>query len=324
MADKTADRRWILGWGAVLTAVAIGLPFAFHGMFGRSDKVFVYAGAVATTIVALIAHTLTRQQNQRLAAENAENVKHLRLDAAMRAGELFAANGAQAVDPATAASGLLALTRLDQTQLAVALLVDLWSDRQRQVSTETAILVIDAALRSDQPSAQLVGAELLCRNAGTLNACQSLHWPSLIDGGWDCRLGPKTKFLLFEALLKMTLKSPSNENALRSVAVRLYGIWDQDQEPRIQGCVGTLIKVLVPRMQKLGYSDFIQGNRKVTLAALQEAAATASDNPDEFLHRIVRDYAERLDVWSAGCKHTAVSPGSMAEAVCSWEMASGR
>src|SRR4051794_338004 len=99
MTDKTADRRWILGWGAVLTAVGIGLPFAFHGMFGSPAKEFVYAGGVAPPIVALIAHTLPRQQNRRLAAENAENVKHLRLDAAMRAGELFAANGAQPVDP---------------------------------------------------------------------------------------------------------------------------------------------------------------------------------------------------------------------------------
>jgi hypothetical protein len=39
MIEKRNDSRWIWGWGAVLTAVVIGLPVAFRGMFGLSDKV---------------------------------------------------------------------------------------------------------------------------------------------------------------------------------------------------------------------------------------------------------------------------------------------
>jgi hypothetical protein len=86
------------------------------------------------------------------------------------------------------AAGLLALTRLDHADLAVALLVDLWSEREGpedpdRVSTETAILVIDAALRSTSANAQLVAAELLCRNAKWLQPGQSLHWPSSLEGG---------------------------------------------------------------------------------------------------------------------------------------------
>jgi hypothetical protein len=313
MVQKTSDGRWIWGWGAVLAAVVIGLPIAFRGTFGGSDKVFVYAGAVVTAIVALIAHTLTRQSNRRLEAEHIDTYKQLRLEAAMRAGALFASSGETGVDPATAASGLLALTRLGQAELAVALLVDLWSEGQHRVSTETAILVIDAALRSeDQPNAQLVAAELLCRNAENLDACQSLHWPSLIDGGWDRHLGPKTKLLLFEALLNMTLATKPNENALRSVAVRLYGMWTGEKDLRVQGCVGTLIKAIIPQMQKLGYSDFIQGNYKITLADLENAAKSASDNPDEFLHRIVARRADQLSAWSAQCDCVDTFRGSMA------------
>jgi hypothetical protein len=234
----------------------------------------------------------------------------------MRAGALFASSEGSSVDPAAAASGLLALTRLGQAELAVALLVDLWSEGKNQVSNETAILVIDAALRStDQPNAQLVAAELLCRNARSLDACQSLHWPSLIDGGWDPRLGPKTKLLLFEALLDMTLSTKPNENALRSVAVRLYGISTGDNDLRVKGCVGTLIKAIVPQIQRLGYSDFIQGNSKVTLADLEAAASSATDNPDEFLHRIVAQRAQQLSDWSIRCDCVDVFRGSMATTV---------
>lgn len=39
-------------------------------------------------------------------------------------------------------------------------------------------LVVDAALRSGKPNAQLVAAEVLCRNSEHLDPCQSTHWPS--------------------------------------------------------------------------------------------------------------------------------------------------
>ncbi len=90
----------------------------------------------------------------------------------MRAGALFSPAGGGTIHPATAASALLALTNLDRADLAVVLLVDLWTEDERAISTETAILVIDAALRS-QAKAQLIAAELLCRNAKRLDSCQS-------------------------------------------------------------------------------------------------------------------------------------------------------
>jgi hypothetical protein len=279
-------------------------------------------GVLVTAMVALIAHTLTRQSNHRLAAEHEDSYKQLKLEAAMRAGALFASSNGSTVDPASAASGLLALTRLGQAELAVALLVDLWSEGQDKVSTETAILVIDAALKSiEQPNARLVAAELLCRNAQHLDACQSLHWPSLIDGGWDHNFGPKTKLLLFEALLNMTLSTKPSENALRSLAVRLYGIWQGDNDPRVQGCVGTLIKAITPQMQKLGYRDFVQGNSKVSLNDLERAAASATANPDAFLDRIVAEHAERLTEWSQRCDCMDTFRGSMATAVSQHEAA---
>lgn len=158
-----------------------------------------------------------------------------------------------------------ALTRLDRADLAVALLVDLWPDSEsghdRQVADETATLVIDAALRSNRPTAQLVAAELLWRNAPRLSPCHSLHWPSAVDGDWDARFGPKTKLLLIDALVRMTVAHPVSEGALRSVAVRLYGVWDGDRELRLRGCVGRFIGAVVPA---LGYQDFIQGNQTVS------------------------------------------------------------
>jgi hypothetical protein len=167
--------------------------------------------------------------------------------------------------PAAVASGLLALTRLGQPDLAVALLVDLWSEETSQVSTETAVLVIDRALRSARPDAQLVAAEVLCRNAIRLNSCQSLHWPSVIDGCWSSTFGPKTKLLLVDALLLMSTSKPATEESLRSLAVRLYGVWKHDSQAQVKGCVAILLSALVPELSRLGYDEFLQGNQEVRL-----------------------------------------------------------
>lgn len=262
-------------------------------------------GVLATASVSVIGFLVTWQANRRLRQDHQEEQARLKLDAAMRAGALFSDTDGTPANPAAIASGLLALTRLDHADLAVALLVDLWSEASdNRVAHETAVLVIDAALRSDSPSARLVAAELLCRNAHRLSPCHSLHWPSAIDGCWNATFGPKTKLLLIDALIRITVANPVSEGALRSVAVRLYGIWHGDQELRVHGCVGRLIDAVVPALGELGYVDFMQGNQKVVLADLEAAAATGTRNPDSFLDRMVDDRCTKLRTWSAGCGKT--------------------
>ena len=266
-----------------------------------------WISAFAAVSVAAISYFVNQQANRRLRQERHEEEARLRLDAAMRAGALFSGTQDHPAHPAAIASGLLALTRLDHADLAVALLVDLWSGApdDNRVAHETAVLVIDAALRSDNPNAQLVAAELLCRNAPRLNACQSLHWPSVVEGGWNPLFGPKTKLLLIDALVRMTLARPVSEGALRAIAVRLHGVWHHDPDPRVRGCVGRLVGAVVPTLRKLGYHDFIQGNRKVMIAQLEEAAASGTDNPDSFLDRMVDDRCRKLRHWAVPCRETA-------------------
>jgi hypothetical protein len=267
-------------------------------------------GVLVTASVSLIGILATLQANHRVRQEHRHEQARLKLDAAMRAGALFSRTDQRQADPASIASGLLALTRLDHADLAVALLVDLWSEdaetvttKDHRVADETAVLVIDAALRSTtKPNAQLVAAELLCRNARRLNSCQSLHWPSVIDGEWDPRFGPKTKLLLLDALISMTLARPVCEDALRSAAVRLYGVWQAERDKRVRGCVGRVIDAVVPSLERLGYSDFMQGNRRVMLADLKDAAATSTHNPDSYLDKIVTKRCEQLVTWAAPCR----------------------
>jgi hypothetical protein len=271
------------------------------------------AGVLVTAAVGLVGAVITLIAQRHEERARIEEQRRLRLDAAMRAGELLASKDGAPPDPAAVASGLLALTDLGQAALAVALLVDLWSpERDGDVSTETAILVINEALCSDDTGAQLVAAELLCRRSESLDPCQSLHWPSAIDGQWLPQLGNRSKLLLVDGLVRMTLTSDPSENALRSIAVRLYGIASGDPDPRVKRCVGRLIKALVPALQALGYSDFMQGSRVVTLDELKEATRFVMDNPDGMLERIVTERTEALATWAPRCDNTITEPGCLA------------
>jgi hypothetical protein len=318
--------RWLWGWLVILVVVAVGGPFALKGMFGASDQILPYAGVLLTVVLGFIGHVLTRQQalrierekqesTARLAIKEHETTERLSIEASMRAGELLAAH---AGDPAAAASGLLALTNLNRNNLAVALLVDLWSPGRKRVPTETAILVIDAALRSTEPNARLLAAELLCRNSADLEACSSMHWPSLLDGGWNPAFCPKTKLLLIEALLNMTLAAKANEGSLRSLAVRLYGIWAAEKDNSVvRGCLGTLIAEVWPRLRDLGFRNFIQGDAEIKIEELQVAALGAQANPDQYLRHVTEAYAGRLRKWASRKEEVELTYGVLALAVLS-------
>jgi hypothetical protein len=320
--NRSGMKLTVAAFGALVIGVV--LPRLLFGPLGlggggsaRLQAVLTYAGVMVTAGVALVGLAAKWQSDRRLMSEQQGQLQELRLDAAMRAGQLLSPVSPGRAVPAAMAAGLLALTRLDNADLAVVLLVDLWSGSAAsatagKVSTETAILTIDAALRSDSANAQLVAAELLCRNAKRLQPGQSLHWPSSLEGCWITTLGHRAKLLIVEAIVTMTLDSEPTETALRSAAVRLYGIWRDDEDRRMKGCIGKLICSLIPRLETLGYDDFMQGNQQIMLTQLKDAAASADTNPDGYLDQISTRFAGELAHWAANAHGLYEGPGCLA------------
>jgi hypothetical protein len=310
----------------------------------------VYVALLAVLVpasVTLVGYWLKRQSEKRLdqEAEEAEERRsletsqensRLKLDAAMRAAGLFGPSGDAVSSAARSAAGLLALTQVGFTDLAVALLVDLWRPQSPQVmpmeakaadsvevSDETAVQVINAALETGKPDAQLIAAELLCRNADRLDICDSLHWPSSVNSAWIPELPVTAKLLIVDALVHMALASEPTQNSLRELAVRLYGISVGDPEERVKGCIGTLMTAILPALRKLGYTDFMKGpgHGLVTLAQMEGAAAKASPHPDGYFEMIVKDRSERLEDWSRECTAVSYAPMALATASCALKSA---
>ena len=284
--------------------------------------------------VTVVGYLFKRQADHRLVQEQSKSEKELRLDAAMKAAALFEPTGSDAHDSAKAAAGLLALTNLGFADLAIALLVDLWSPYHSpagetlpvtepvttpfHVSKETAVQVIDAALQTGEPEAQLMAAELLCRKAPMLCITESLDWPSSVNSAWIESLPDTAKLLIVDALVQMALVSPHTENALRELAIRLYGISTGDQDKRVKGCIGTLICSILPAVEAMGYEDFLMGPGQghIRLEQIQHAASLHSDNPDGYLEKIVMDRCKKLQAWSAQCTELSLSTGALAPASC--------
>jgi hypothetical protein len=177
---------------------------------------------------------------------------------------------------------------------------------------EIAVQVIDAALRSNSENAQLIAAELLCRNSHRLDIRQSLHWPSAVDGRWNPRFNNKTKLLLVDALVRMALTSVPDIFALQSLAVRLYGVSDGDPDKHVKGCLGMLIAAILPRLRTAG--SLMQGPREVTFGQLEAAASRADDNPNRHMARVVKQRSAVLEEWAARCTDIDYRAGALAAA----------
>jgi hypothetical protein len=118
------DTRWALAWLVGLAATALivlvvllGPLHLAAGGTGHVTAALSFVGVLITVSASVVGLTVTRQSSR-----SAE--RRLRLDAAMRAGESFSPSEPKTVSPASIASSLLALTKLDNADLAVALLVD--------------------------------------------------------------------------------------------------------------------------------------------------------------------------------------------------------
>lgn len=316
-----ADDKTLLALGLSPLKVTAAAPQVIFYALGldMSDKRFAAVAALTGVIVTASASVIGLLVN-RGSASRLET--RLRLEAAMKAGELFNEAGDSPPDPAAMASGLLALTDLDRADLAVALLVERWDTRgdgqpttplgRPCVTNETAILVLDAALRSTNRTAQLVAAELLCRNASRLDITQSLHWPSSIDGKWNPRYGVKTKVLIVDALVQMALDSKRSLNSLQSLAVRLYGISKGDPDKHVKGCVGMLLTAIVPALDDLKVRSLMEGPSEIKLEHIKDAARWKAENPDRVFAKIVLSRSESLAEWATKCSEIDFDPGALA------------
>jgi hypothetical protein len=297
---------WAAGIAVVVAAAAVVILLISTGsMTGTMSAVIATSLTAALSAVGL---SIQSQASRRTQSTAREENRRLQLEAAMRAAQLLAPTNGASADQASAGAALLALCDLGQLELAVALLGDTWrrsaeagpdaphlaAERDAAedqstplspsgISNATAVLVIDKALASAAPSsrAQVMAAEVLCRNSRSLCSISVVDWPSCIDGTWRPDLPDLAKLYIMDALMRMTVADSPGRLALAAVAMRLYGIYDAEgsvttrpgEANRFQWCASRMLHAVMPALKDCGWEQ-VMGRRRdpVSMAALEAAA----------------------------------------------------
>jgi hypothetical protein len=310
----------------------------------RMTAVLALAGTSLTGAISLAGLALQRQANWRTQLAAADEGRRLKLEAAMRAASLLAPANGGAPDAASIGAALLALCDLDQVELAVALLGDTWHPVPRRhsvssitagvavgdapsgatpgpdagsrrpgstgvskVSTATAILVIDKGLSKPAGgAAQLMAAEILCRNARALSASSMVDWPHSIDGLWREDLPYMAKLLIIDGLVSMTINDKPVDLALSALAVRLYGIYRGETNSRVRQCASRMLHAIMPVLEQRDWDQLMGRAREaVCFKDLVGSAKEEGEAPRDLLGKLEEDRVKKLGEWSRLC---AISP----------------
>lgn len=269
----------------------------------------------------------------------------------MNASQLLAPTKDAGGDQASVGAALLALCDLGQLELAVTLVGDTWrsaamvaadgthpaAEREAaevrsapfphsRISNATAVLVIDKALSSATGNrAQVMAAEVLCRNSRSLCSISEVDWPSCIDGTWRPALPDIAKLYLMDALMRMTVNDMSSRLAIAGVAVRLYGIYEAERRAsrrswkrnRFRWCASRMLHAVMPALRDCGWAQ-VMGSRRnpVSMAALEDAACYATDwwPRADPLSDLERDRYKWLEDWSRRATDAVDSRSTFASA----------
>ena len=270
--------------------------------------------------------------------------QRLRLDAAMEAGKLLSPASGMKVSPAAAASGLLALTDLGKSKLAVSMLVDLWAGNR--VPPEVAVLVIDKALATRDDSTAHIAAEVLSQNAQKLDPTKSAHWPSVLDESWVAGASEKTKILLVEALIEMSTNTIVHEpdlHALRSFTLRMMAMHEKEGSGDLRHCLARLVGAVVAGFEDDVDGDglsivFVDGKLKADREVVRRIGGERADYTDRgdvggaddataagrmrdtYYQQIEGVRRSQIANWAKQCRRNAVVPkvGAMAATPCNW------
>jgi hypothetical protein len=174
-------------------------------------------GVLATATVALVGHLLKQSidlRTARLAGEANDRARtdqrRLQMEAALETVKLLATPQGAPAHPVQASAGLIVLSKLGETALAVDLAAELWP--ARQMTTTAAVQLCDDALCSLDPPLQRAGAVLILNNWRLLQdeaTPGQAQWVSF-TAEWPPGLDVQARRLLTVALKRWLAASPTD------------------------------------------------------------------------------------------------------------------
>lgn len=248
------EGRWILGTVAGLTLLLSGfvvllwrigvfdLPKDDPGAKAFAAVLALVGGLVAAVLtfvgvllkLAFDARTLELQRETEERQLEAE--RRQRVSTCIQAVQLIGPSSGKESSQSQRAGALFALANLGQLDFALALLGPMWSNQE--VTSSTAIWLIDRALQDPEENIQRPAAALLSANAERLKTPEGdFEWPSCLDQGWMPELSGYAREDIVEALLRCLVSSSRNtwdRTAVNYVTVLLSEVMEKDDNESIR------------------------------------------------------------------------------------------
>lgn len=211
--SRPRSRLWAGVWALVVAVAAIAAVVlwgrwlaSWHAPADKSGRLLIatlgVTGVVVTSAVGLLGiwlrHSIERRAAQlaEFEAARAEAEQHrLRTETALRMVELLDANIDSDAGVARASAGVLMLSRLGDTDLALDLVSELWP--HGRVSPSAAVRVINDGLTSESQMGSEAAATLLLNNVDRLDVGEHMYeWPDSAYDTWPTALPTSTRILL--------------------------------------------------------------------------------------------------------------------------------
>lgn len=218
--EQDTPRTLVYGVGAFLLALYGGFVLLLWGLGildldGKTDTQVLAAvlgllGGLFAASLTFVGALLKHSVDVRTLRLSWETEARLRLETSIRAVQLLATADGKTAPPTQQAGALFTLVRLDQLDLALPLLGEVFA--RGEVSSKAAVSVVDCALRSSDDALQRAGASILVANAPRLRDERSCwDFPECVSLRWSTDLHVYAREGLLDALLGTLLSVPPSE-----------------------------------------------------------------------------------------------------------------
>jgi hypothetical protein len=257
---------------------------------------------------------LQSEAERRLAIESERNAQlqieaasRLKQEAAMRAIGLLSSSSGSDVPIAQRAGVLFTLAHLDLVDLAITLLRPMVENNQ--VDMNSAVLLINKALESDNELCQSEASEMLCTwPKRFLLPDGGNHWPDCVSLAWKPELSVFVRDNVALGLLHLLAARPPSEwnrGSFNAIVCTLYEIWRTDPNPHIKAGVGFCLSKALTLYEEGYYLYLPSGDLDLSdLRTKLEASNLRADS----LSSLYVPIAKEFEKWSgeAGSATTQV------------------
>jgi hypothetical protein len=244
-----------------------------------------FAGTLLTGAVSFVGLILKQATDARTADEAANAEDRLRLEAAMQAAQLLSTADAKRADQATTAGAILALARLGQSELAAALLSELWE--QERISDGAGVLIVNEALRSGTDQAKADASYTLYMHCGKLAVSfdashEGYDWPFLVDRRWLRDVPAEVSRVLLKGWVYMWTHSPLSANRWKPYFIAgLCACWQTTGDAVSRFWVLRLLEVVWEREPSLSVEERVENNFvRIDPGAIARAREQTTHRPD--------------------------------------------